>query len=129
MPAELPGLIRCGGRDLGHPAKTLRYLGMELPSLIEIAELLGASLALYALYLILLIVHEAGHCVAGFLLGLRLISVKVGPVRFERPNAWKWDLRWNAFFKGAEFGAATQHISLLAQWRTCALEFSRCHSR
>ena len=100
MPAELPGLIRCGGRDLGHPAKTLRYLGMELPSLIEIAELLGASLALYALYLILLIVHEAGHCVAGFLLGLRLISVKVGPVRFERPNAWKWDLRWNAFFKG-----------------------------
>ena len=73
---------------------------MDLPSLIEIAELLGASLALYALYLILLIVHEAGHCVAGFLLGLRFISVRVGPLQLEQPNVWKWDFRWNAFFKG-----------------------------
>jgi hypothetical protein len=78
----------------------MRYLGMELPSLIEIAQLLGASLALYALYLVLLLVHEAGHCVAGLLLGLRFISVRVGPLQFEQPKVWKWDFRWNTFFKG-----------------------------
>jgi hypothetical protein len=73
---------------------------MHLPSLIEIALLLAAFLALYALYLILLIVHEAGHALAGFSLGLRFISVRVGPVQFERPGHMKWNLRWNAFFKG-----------------------------
>lgn len=52
----------------------------------------------YGLLLLLILIHETGHFLAGHLCNLQLVRFRVGPVEFSRPNslslrrpgAWEW---------------------------------------
>ena len=45
-------------------------------------------------------IHEAGHLVAGRLCGFRFQSVRVGPLKFERPRKWSWIWRTKTLSTG-----------------------------
>jgi hypothetical protein len=64
---------------------------------------LTALAGLFALSLLMLwvqvLVHEAGHAVAGLLTGRRLIGAGVGPLRLERGTGG-WHLRWGGGVRG-----------------------------
>lgn len=59
-----------------------------------------APLALYSSLLILILVHEIGHLLAGLVCGLQLISIRVGLIEFRQSSGWKLDRRWMAVFSG-----------------------------
>jgi len=45
-------------------------------------------------------IHEAGHLVAGRLCGFRFQSVRVGPLKFEKPRKWSWIWRTKTLSTG-----------------------------
>ncbi len=53
-----------------------------------------------AFILAAVLVHEAGHIVAGLLCGFRITAVKVGPVELQLPHSWRWTLRHTTFLNG-----------------------------
>lgn len=62
--------------------------------------MLGAGLAiLLATLWLQVVVHEAGHAIAGFAAGRRLIAAGVGPLRLER-GVGGWQLRWGGGVQG-----------------------------
>ncbi len=78
----------------------------------------------YSLFLLLVLIHESGHLLAGHGCGLVLINFRVGPVEFRRPNAlfgrpgkWAWSYRWSHWASGnISMVSPTVAMSRL-QWR------------
>ncbi|MGC2637532.1 MAG: hypothetical protein WA294_10170, partial [Acidobacteriaceae bacterium] len=69
-----------------------------------VAVCAGLVLLVYALYLLLVIVHEAGHLTAGLICRFTPQSVRVGPVEWKRAEdnkwTWKFDFRWGLLTSG-----------------------------
>ena len=62
--------------------------------------LLAAMLALaIAMLWLQVLVHEAGHAVAGVLVGRRLVAAGIGPLRLER-GVGGWMVRWGGNVRG-----------------------------
>jgi hypothetical protein len=64
----------------------------------QTALILGAFLfrtpfEIYLLVLAVTLVHELGHCLAGFMAGLELDRVRVGPLEFDSYKRLNWE--WN----------------------------------
>ena len=77
-----------------------------LPGELTLPLLAGVlAVALLMLWLQIL-VHEAGHTLAGLLAGRRFIAAGVGPIRLERGDG-AWNLRWGGGIKGLGGFAAT----------------------
>ena len=73
-------------------------LSALIPAIVmQIGLLLGFSTFMLAVVL----VHEAGHVMAGLLCGFRIISVKVGPVQFLLPHSWQFTFRRKRFLDGS----------------------------
>lgn len=61
--------------------------------------LLAAAAWLLACLWLQLLIHEAGHAIAGLLRGMRLIALGLGPLRLERVlEGWRW--RWSRGIAG-----------------------------
>jgi len=75
----------------------------------QIGLLLGFSTFMLAVVL----VHEAGHVMAGLLCGFRIISVKVGPVQFLLPHSWQFTFRRKRFLDGS---VQVQFRKMPGQW-------------
>ena len=65
-----------------------------------IVMLAGFFVGFSAFILAVVLVHEAGHIVAGLLCGFRIIAVKVGPVQLQLPNSWDWSFRHMSYLNG-----------------------------
>jgi hypothetical protein len=66
-------------------------------------------LVLYAGFLPLVLIHEAGHFLAGRACGFRLARFRIGPAELVMPNVfkpedrpkWKWHWRWRSLWSGS----------------------------
>jgi hypothetical protein len=66
----------------------------------DIFVTVGIVLLGYAIFVILLGIHEAGHLLAGIAVGFEVVSCRVGPFEFRRGNGWSMDWRWGRLFTG-----------------------------
>jgi hypothetical protein len=69
---------------------------VEIPSL---ASLVGSLVLVLAMLWLQIVVHEAGHAIAGRLVGRRLVAAGVGPLRLEC-GVGGWQLRWGGGVQG-----------------------------
>jgi hypothetical protein len=79
-----------------------------MPAFQTAVEFCAIGLAIYALHLCVILVHEAGHAVAARMLGFECSRICVGPFSFDRKDGFAIRFRWNEFLTG----------SVLAQFRS-----------
>ncbi|WP_219339603.1 site-2 protease family protein [Luteimonas salinisoli] len=65
----------------------------------SLPTLAGLLLLVLAMLWLQVVVHEAGHAVAGLLTGRRLMGAGIGPLRLER-GMGGWRLRWGGGIRG-----------------------------
>lgn len=85
----------------------------------------AAALGLGAIFLVSIwlhiVIHEAGHAVAGLAVGMKPVAFGVGPLRLERSGAG-WHLRWGGGIAGiAGFAALLPPADAVARRREQAL--------
>ncbi|HXE09486.1 MAG TPA: M50 family metallopeptidase [Acidobacteriaceae bacterium] len=68
--------------------------------LLKLAHLLAIVFAIYACYLAIIAVHEAGHLVAAKLCGFPLKELRIGPLQWLKEPNWKFAIRKDSFFGG-----------------------------
>lgn len=74
-------------------------LAERMTSGIDGPALLALLLALPVAFWVQMLVHEAGHALAGLLVGRRFLGAGVGPLRLERGDG-TWMLRWAGGIRG-----------------------------
>lgn len=77
-----------------------------LPGELTLPLLAGVLAVVLLMLWLQVLVHEAGHALAGLLAGRRFIAAGVGPLRLERGDG-VWNLRWGGGIKGIGGFAAT----------------------
>src|SRR5258708_19545557 len=58
------------------------------------------ALGLYSLHMCVIIVHEAGHAFAAEAVGFECIGIRVGPVKYDRPDGIFIRFRWSHLLDG-----------------------------
>jgi hypothetical protein len=91
------------------------------------AVLLLASLLIeavriaYALWMVVILIHELGHLVAGLLVGQEFDYIRIGPMRIDRAKKILWEWRWGTISTGATRTLPTSKKAL--RWRLCLSSF------
>jgi hypothetical protein len=117
--------------DSAAPTRALSWVILRWASAGSLAILLivfaKPIVIFYALFLLLVLIHESGHFLAGDVCGLVLINFRVGPIEFRRPTAlfgrpgkWEWSGQWGHWTSG-NVGMVSPTVAMSGlQWRVAA---------
>jgi Peptidase M50B-like len=72
---------------------------------------------IYAVELLCVLVHEAGHVIGAVLAGLRFNYIRVGPVQVEQSGKISWRWTWRALGSGATSALPVSRSA--RRWRLC----------
>ena len=86
-------------------------------ALIFAVLLVKTFFVLFTSYVLVVLVHELGHLVAGSLVGLRFNYIRIGPLRVERSGKMSWQWTWRALLSGATSSLPVARTAL--RWRLC----------
>lgn len=103
-------------RELSQQSPSTPYLNRELPlpgpnqayrrirvwqtALIVLAFALRTPFEVYLLILLVTLIHELGHCLAGLAVGLEFDQIRVGPLELGCNRRLKWDWNWGTIVGG-----------------------------
>lgn len=90
-----------------------------------IASFLKVSFVLYSGLLLLILIHELGHLIAGLICGFGLVRIRVGPIGFKPCGKFdKQPSRWIWHHKVSDFGSGS--VLMFANARALSRTASRC---
>ena len=101
------------------PAPNRRYSRIKpWQAVLLLASLLIKTVRItYVLWIVVILIHELAHLVAGLLVGDEFDYIRVGPIRVDRAKKTLWEWRWGTILTGATRTLPTSKKAL--RWRLC----------